>query len=191
MISIEPVLNAFINLRERQVKDPVYCRLTIPNFKEVGWIWRDMSKSGRLLQTGESFVLSLRQSADVTITWRPMFDAVVNGEPEAVEYVSWFLEQNPIVSGGSHMTLDNYQFGEAPWERSASDFFLIRCGKYSCRRGRFWRKPSEDAKQWVGSDLFQVSDNIRAHVCEALSRPLPTGEWMTIRRVFPEELAVN
>lgn len=189
-ISIDPILGAFLTLRERQVRDAIYCRLVIPDRNEIGWLWRDQSRMGRPLTTQETFVLSLRGSTDVNITWQPMFDAVMTGDREAVTYAAWFFSQNPLVSGGTHITLDDFELGAAPWERVASDFFLIRCGSYRCRRGRFWRKPSEDARRWVESERFQVSDNIRRHVKEALSAPLPSGEWVTIRRVFPEETSM-
>lgn len=184
--SIVPVINAFLELRKRRVKDPVYCRLVLANFKEVAWIWRDVSRSGHLLETQESFVLTIREST-VNILWRPMFDAVITGDDEALEYVLWFLSKNPTVSGGSHLSLDEFQFDEASWDRAASDFYLVRCGKYSCKQGRFWKQPSENAKRWVASDRFQVSRDIRARVCKALNDPLPNGERMTIRRVFSEE----
>lgn len=186
MLTIEPVLNAFLTLRQRRVRDPIYCRLVLPNCKEVGWIWRNVSRSGHLLETHESFALTIREST-VNIMWRPMFDAIITGNEEAREHVLWFLSQNPIVSGGSHVSLDEFKFGEGSWERTASDFYVVRCGKYTHRTGQSWKQPSEKARQWVRSDRFQVSRDIRARVCEALDRPLPTGERMTIRRIFSEE----
>jgi hypothetical protein len=186
-MTIEPVLNAFLELRKRHVKDPVYCRLTIPERNEVGWLWRDPARSERPLTTHETFTLSLRESTDVSITWRPIFNAEISGEAHARQYALWFLEQPLVVSGGTHLSLDDFQFGEGSWDRPAADFHLVRCGTYEHNGEEMWRHPSNHARRWVRDPgLFHISENIRKRVIEALDHPLPSGEWVTIRRVFAE-----
>lgn len=190
MLTIEPVLNAFLELRKKHVRDPIYCRLVVPHSMEVGWLWRDPERSERPLETHETFTLSLRGSADVQITWRPVFLAEIRGNPEDLQHALWFLKQRLIVSGGTHLCLDEFQFGPGSWDRVASDFHLVRCGSYEHDGEVRWRHPSEDARKWVrNKELFLVSEDVRRHVANALDHSLPSGEWVTIRRIFPEEEA--
>lgn len=191
-MNIRPILNAFSSLHNRGVKDPIYARLIIRSIRCVGYLWRDPKYCNRPLQTGESFVLSLRESTDVTITWLPMFRAKMTGTTEAIHYVCWFLDQHPEIAGGTHCSIDSFERGAADWERPANDFYMVRCGMYRCHDGSYgWRWPSEMAFDWVKNPKrFITSENIRKRVLIIMSQPYRPGsdERTTIRRLFDAEL---
>jgi hypothetical protein len=183
------IINAFATLRDRGVRDPLYCRLVVKEANLVGWLWREEAKNlGRDLHLGERFTLTLsgKTATEVAIIWQPMFFAEISGTPEEQRRVLWFLHQGPKVSGGTHQTIDNFECGAADWDRPASDFFLVRCGSYKDHSGqRCWRQPSDEAVSWISDpDRFRVADKIRSRVLSVIGRPLPHGERLTIRRVF-------
>jgi predicted metal-dependent hydrolase len=72
------------------------------------------------------------------------------------------------------------------------DFFLVRCGHYRNGDGVLTpRQPSVDALDWVQDPRrFLTAEFVRARVLRAMSGPLPTGEFLTIRRVFNGHRAV-
>jgi len=187
---IQAILGCFEVLRQRGVRDPLYCRLLLNDGRRDtrGWLWRDPSRVGRNIATGETLVLSMegRPSCETQITWQPLFRAAFSGCTETEERrAKWFLHSGPKVTGGTHQSLDDFRGEGASWDLPARDFYLVRCGSYTHRNARHWRHPSDEAIDWVNDPRrFLVDDRIRRRVAEALSEPLPTGEWLTIRRIF-------
>ena len=188
------IINAFLTLRTRMGEkcDPVYARLV---HKEkgnltVGWIWRDNEKSGKPLKTHEIFNMTVRNSireVTVKVQWMPMFYAEIEGSVSDKDFVLWFLHQNPEVKGGTYISIDSFHNGTASWEEPAWDFFLVRCGKYTNPRSgdSKWRQPSNDAIDWVNDPgRFITSPRTREIVLRAMETPLPSGERLTIRRIF-------
>jgi hypothetical protein len=103
----------------------------------------------------------------------------------------WFFHQNPSISGGSHLDLAHFsnldlfrQCGDRSWGEPASDFFLVRCGKH--RRGDVvvYHEPTDEARDWVSSDLFQVPLELKVHVSKLLGTKVSDGSRLTIRRIF-------
>ena len=197
MSPMQVIIGAFAELRARGVVDPLYSRLVLRRSEgdgAKGWLWRDQSKVGRPLQTGETFVLTVirqqpgrkNRTADVRITWTNGLWASVSGTDADCKLVLWFLHQQPRVSGGTHQSIDSFKHGAADWRLATGDFFLVRCGHY--RNGEkilVPRQASDDAIAWVNDPArFLVPDFIRQRVLTAMEKPMPNGEYLTIRRVF-------
>ena len=194
MAPIEAIINAFGTLRQRGVKDPVYCRLVLKTDdgrRIVAWLWRSPHRQGYDLETynertRDEFTLSFQGKpgdppSQVTIRWLPPFKAAFGGSQKDIKRTLWFLHQGPKVSGGTHVSIDNFQCGSADWSLATSDVFLVRCGSYE----KGWRKPSKEAMDWVKDpNRFLVDDWTRQRTLEALQTQLATGERVTIRRVF-------
>lgn len=192
MLPMYAIISAFRGLRQRGINDPLYARLVLRKDGEIvarGWIWRHRDCWSKDLETGEEFLLSVQtvnQSAEIVIRWEPMFFAlVVSGSPEERQLVLWFLHQGPALSGGSHEEAEEGSEERRSWSEPASDFYIIRLGR------RFWhgswipRQPSQEARQFVQDpDRFRVDNRMRQRVLQVMGRPLPNGEWLTIRRVF-------
>lgn len=193
MLPMYAIINAFLSLRDRGIKDPLYARFVLRKdgqIKARGWLWRQRDCWSKDLQSGEEFLLSVEttdgQSAEVVIRWEPMFHArVVNGSSEERQLVLWFLHQGPALSGGSHEEAEEESEERRSWNESASDFYVIRLGQRFWHGSWIFRQPSQEAKQFVADPKrFQVDDRVRQRVQQVMGRPLPNGEWVTIRRVF-------
>ena len=127
MAPIEVILNAFSTLRKRGVKDPVYCRLVLKTDdgrRIIAWLWRSPHRQGYDVETWnektrDEFTLSFQGKpgdppSRVGIRWLAPFKATISGNQKDIKRTLWFLHQGPRVSGGSHISIDNFQDSEAP-----------------------------------------------------------------------------
>ncbi len=189
---IQAVLNAFRQLEQRGVVTaPLYCNLKLdtPNGPKRAHLYRNEKRLGKDFETGEAFDLFIGKNPKVTVQWQPIFFGKMSGPQDACREAELFLQQGPKVCGGIHQSLDNFQFGAADWKRATDYMFLVRCGSYeNCDGQKTWRHPSHDAISWVKDPKrYITNEEHRKYVLAILDRSLPTGEWLTIRRVFERQ----
>lgn len=190
MVPIQSIICAFAELKRRGVlTHPLYCNLVANADRKVtASLYRSEKHYTKDLASGETFSLFVEQDPRVTITWIPLFFAKIEGPVAACKKALWFLHQELRVCGGSHQCIDQFRYGAADWNRQASRIFLVRCGSFDKKGHRSWRQPSVDALDWVRDpQRYLTHEEHRRHVLSLLAKPLPTGERLTIRRVFEGE----
>jgi len=184
---IQAILTVFAALRKKGINDPVFARLLLTDDRgrvTRGWIWRNPARVGKNIQSGETFTLTLDGSEAVEFTWLPLFYARIEGKPADQKRALWFLHNRPRVTGGSWESIEEFtSIGKKrTWQETTDDFVLVRLGK--------GRRPSTDALEYVRDvSRFQVSEDTRNRVLDAMSKPMGDGRWVTIRRVFADEAA--
>ena len=192
-MGIIPTLCFALRGESRSAANPVNARFV--HGENRAWVFRDPARGHQGYQSGETVrihihVGSVEGSADVT--WAPgptLFWADVAAEPRIRKALMWFFYQNPSISGGSHQDQFNdldpiRKDADRSWDEPASDFFLVRCGKH--RRGDVvvYHEPTDEARDWVSSDLFQVPLELKVHVSKLLGTKVSDGSRLTIRRIF-------
>jgi len=180
MLLSENIRAAFAILVARGIDGPVYAVVKTETGQRLH-IYREAARQGQPLETGEHLAVFTGSHPKVTVTLAP--DDIVDlvGPAPARSAVVDGLRRKLKVCGGSHQSCDDFRFGAADWSRVTDYACLVRCGSYPGG----WRKPSREAIEWVSDPArYLTHPEHRQHVLAMLSQPLPTGERLTIRRVF-------
>jgi hypothetical protein len=184
-MNIEKIIKPFQILRERGIQTPCYARLLAceddPSRRTAAWIWRETELDGKEISTGETLVVTIESAGPIRVTWIPMFQTKIEGDPCDLHYLDWFFDQDPRVAGGTYQSIDDFIAGPADWSLATSDFYLVRCGWHNGR----WRQPSQDAIDWVSDpERCLTSEHIRERHLYKMLNPRANGERLTIRRIF-------